>query len=132
MNKKQVILGVSLIALLWNLYLVLGTTLNIHSLLTRVAGGHYDSIPVALRFVYGVQSIVVLFEIYFIYALYRHAGAWSRNSYLLSRIFLALSVMSAFVNFASKSSDERWNSIAAVIVAYGFFSLAEMRFKPRR
>lgn len=132
MTKKQIILGASLIALLWNLYLVIGATFNVHSLLTHVAGGRYDSIPVALRFAYGVQTLIVLFEIIFILALYQHAGAWSKNSYLLSRIFVILSVMSAFVNFVSKSSDERWNTIAAAVIAYGFFSLAEMRFRPRR
>lgn len=132
MKKKQVILGASLIALLWNFYLVIGATLNISSFMTRVAGGHYHSLPVGLRFAYGVQTLIVLFEFIFIVALYQHSGAWSKNSYLLSRIFLILSVMSAFVNFASRSSDEKWNALAGAIIAYGFFSLAEMRFKPRK
>lgn len=132
MKKKQVILGASLLALLWNLYLVIGATLNISSFMTRVAGGHYQRLPVGLRFAYGVQTLIVIFEFFFLIALYQHSGAWSKNSYLLSRIFLILTVMSAFVNFASRSSDEKWNSLAAVIVAYGFFSLAEMRFKPRK
>jgi len=130
--KKQVTLGVSLIALLWNLYLVIGATLNVSSLMTRVAGGGYDSLPIGLRFAYGIQTLVVIFELIFIVMLYQHTGAWSKNSYLLSRIFLILATISAFVNFASNSPDEKWNAIAAAIIAYGFFSLAEMRFKPRR
>lgn len=130
--KKQVILGASLAALLWNLYLVAGATLNVSALMTRVAGGGYESLPFGLRIAYGFQTLIVLFEFFFIVALYQHAGAWSKNSYLLSRIFLILSTISAFVNFASNSPDEKWNAIAAAIVAYGFFSLAEMRFKPRR
>ena len=119
-------------ALLWNLYLVIGAALNVSSLMSRVAGGRYHSLPMALRFAYSIQSLIVIFEIFFIVALYKHVGAWSKNSFLLSRIFLILSVLSAFVNFASRSSDERWNTIPAVIAAYGFFSMAEMRFRPRR
>lgn len=132
MKNKQLILGASLMALLWNLYLVIGATLNLSSLMSRVAGGRYHSLPMALRFAYSIQSLIVIFEIFFIVALYKHVGAWSKNSFLLSRIFLILSVLSAFVNFASRSSDERWNTIPAVIAAYGFFSMAEMRFRPRR
>jgi hypothetical protein len=130
--KKQIILGASLIAFAWNLYLVVGATLNVSSLMTRVAGGGYESLPIALRFAYGIQTLIVIFEMVFITSLYQHAGAWSKNSYLLSRIFLILSTLGAFVNVASNSPDEKWNAIPAAIIAYGFFSLAEMRFKPRR
>ncbi|MBI3429189.1 MAG: hypothetical protein HY050_03840 [Actinobacteria bacterium] len=132
MNKKQVILGASLISLLWNLYYVIGATLNISSLLTRIAEGQYQSIPIPLRFAYGVQSLIVIFEFFFIIALYKHVGAWSKNSYLLARIFLVLALLSTFVNFASRSPLAQWNTISAVVVAFGFFSLAEIRFRPRR
>lgn len=130
--KKKTVLAAALISLAWNLYLVIAATLNVTSLLPRIAGGQYHSLPMALRFVYAIQGIIVVFQIFFIIQLYIRNGAWSKNSYLLARIFLLLAGISAFVNFASRSPAERWNALAAAIIAYAYFVLAEMKLRPRR
>jgi hypothetical protein len=129
MNKQR-LLVVVYIAFAWNFILDLSATLNISPLLHWVAGGQYESLPTFLRFAYAVQTVLVLFQAYFISELYRRNGAWSRGSYLLARIFLILSALSTLVNAISRNPAQRWNAIAAAIIAYGFYKLADINFRP--
>lgn len=130
--RNRLLLGAVLLSFFWNFYLVLGATLNDRSILTRVAGGGFDSMPSGLRIVYGVQSVLILYQMYFIVKLYLRNGTWSKNSYLLARIFMALSGVSTLVNAISRSSAERWNAIAALIITVGFYYLGNVNLRPTK
>lgn len=130
--KKKILLVATLAALVWDFYLTAAVTLNVTSVLPHVAGGQLHSISAGLRFTYGVQALVVIFQFFFIIQLFQRGGAWSSSTHLLARIFLILSAISAFVNLASRSSTERWNAIAAAVIACGFFVLADLNIRPRR
>ena len=127
---KQRFLPIIYIALVWNLILDVGATLNITSLLHNVANGQYTSLPLSLRFAYAVQTLLVIYQFYFVTQLYRRNGAWSRASHLLARIFLVLAAMNALVNSLSKSQGERWNAIASTVIAIGFYVFANINFRP--
>lgn len=131
MKNKLLLVGV-LASFIWNFYLVLGAALNSSAVLTRVAGGNFDSIPVGLRIAYGVQTLLIVYQFYFVIRLFKRNGAWSRNSYLFARIFLALSAVSALVNAVSRSSAERWNAIAAAIIAIGYYFLGNVNLRPTK
>lgn len=131
MKNKLLLAGV-LASFIWNFYLVSGATLNSSAVLTRVAGGNFDSIPLGLRIAYGVQTLLIVYQFYFVIRLYQRNGAWSRNSYLFARIFLALSAVSALVNAVSRSSAERWNAIAAAIIAIGYYFLGNVNLRPTK
>lgn len=130
--KKKVLLVATLLSLGWALYLTASVALNSLSVAPRVAGGELHSFSGALRFTYGVQAIVVLFQIFFIVQLFKRRGVWSKSTYLLARIFLILSALSAVVNLASRSSTERWNAIPAFVIALGYLNLGALNFRPRR
>lgn len=130
--KKKILLVASLLSLGWSLYLTASVALNSLSVAPRVAGGGLHSFSAALRLTYGVQAIVVLFQFFFVIQLFVRRGVWSRSSYLLARIFLILSALSAIVNLASRSSTERWNAIPAFIIALGYLVLGQLNFRPRR
>lgn len=130
--KKKIIFGAVLLAFAWNLFLVVAATLNISSILPRVAGGQLDTMPTGLRILYGFQALLVIFQIYFSAQLYQRKGAWSKRSFLMSRIFLIIAAFGAVVNSVSPSPAERWNAIAAVVIAYGFYVLAGPNFRPTR
>ena len=117
---------------MWNTYLVTGAALNAKSLLPRVAGGHYTSLPVMLRLLYAVEILITVFQFYFVFRLYVRGGAWSKNSYLLTRVFLILSAVSALANIVSRSHLERWNALAAALLALAYYLLGNVRFKPTR
>lgn len=128
--QKKAILAAAWVALLWNLYLVLGAVFNVNSILPRVAGGGFDSLPLGLRFVYGIQSLLVAFQFAFLARLYVRDGAWSKNSYLITRIFLLLSGVSTLVNAVSQSHLERWNAISAAVIALAFYILGNVKTQP--
>ncbi len=130
--RNRLLLGAVLLSFLWNFYLVVGATLNDTAILNRVAGGGFNSMPTGLRFAYGVQSILILYQMYFIIKLYLRNGTWSKNSYLLARIFMALSGVSTLVNAISRSSVVRWNAIAALIIAVGFYFLGNVNLRPTK
>lgn len=130
--KKKIIFGALLLAFAWNLFLVIAATLNISSILPRVAGGQLDTMPTGLRVLYGFQALLVIFQIYFSAQLYQRKGAWSKRSFLLARVFLIAAAFGAVVNLVSPSPDERWNAIAATIIAYGFYVLAGPSSRPTR
>lgn len=130
--KKKLVLSTSLLSLVWNFYLTAGVAMNVTSLAPRVAGGHLHSFSGALRFTYGVQAVVVIFQIILLYQLFKRNGVWSNSSYLLARIFLILATLSAVVNLVSRSPMERWNALPAFAIAYAYLVLGEMNFRPRR
>jgi hypothetical protein len=130
--KKKILLVATLLSLGWTLYLTASVALNSLSVAPRVAGGELHSFSAALRFTYGVQAIVVLFQFFFIVQLFMRSGVWSKSSYLLARIFLILSALSAVVNLASRSSTERWNAIPAFAIALGYLVIGQLNFQPRR
>jgi len=130
--QRKVILSSAWMALLWNLYLVVGAALNIEAILPRVAGGGFESMPTGLRFVYGFQTLLVGFQFFFLARLYLRNGAWSKASYLITRIFFVLSVVGALMNAVSRSPLERWNAIAAVVIAIAFYVLGNVKTRPTR
>ncbi len=130
--KKKVLLVATLLSLGWALYLTASVAINSLSVAPRVAGGELHSFSGALRFTYGVQAIVVFFQIFFIVQLFKRRGVWSKSTYLLARIFLILSALSAVVNLASRNSTERWNAIPAFVIALGYLNLGALNFRPRR
>lgn len=130
--KKKIVLVASLLSLGWTLYLTAAVALNMISVAPRVAGGQLHSFSFALRFTYSVQAIVVIFQFIFLFQLFKRSGVWSNTSYLLARIFLILSTLSAIVNLASRNPLERWNAIPAFAIAYGYLVLGALNFRPRR
>lgn len=130
--KKKIVLVLSLLSLIWTLYLTASVALNSLSVAPRVAGGGLHTFSVALRFTYGVQALVVLFQLFFVVQLFKRSGVWSSTSYLLARIFLILSGLSAAVNLMSRSPLERWNAIPALAIAYAYLVLGALNFRPKR
>lgn len=128
--QRKVILVAAWVALAWNLYLVLGATFNVESILPRVAGGSFESLPSGLRIVYGIESLLVVFQLFFIVRLFNRDGAWSKNSFLITRIFLVLSALSTLVNAVSRSPLERWNAVAAAVITIAFYVLGNIKTKP--
>ena len=131
-SKRLALLFAALVSLVWNLYLVVSATFNSTSILPRVAGGQFDSIPVFLRVMFGIQSLLIIYQLYFVVRLYQRGGAWSKNSYLLTRVFLVLTGVSAIMNFVSRSSQERWNTIPAVLIALAYYLLGNVRYRPTK
>lgn len=130
--KKQLVLVASLVSLLWTFYLMVAVTLNDTSVAKRVAGGHLHTFGPTLRVTYAIQGLLMIFQFFFLIQLFKKGGVWSKTTYLWARIFLILSFLSAVANIASRSTQERWNTIPALILGYGYLVLGGLNFRPRR
>lgn len=113
---KKAIITLSLV---WNLTLVLGVILNQEYALTRAAGGQFETFPSGIRIAYILNTLIVVWQYRTLLKIWSHR---SINPTWLPKLFLIISLLSAFVNLISRSPNERWNVIPALIIAYGFWS----------
>lgn len=106
-------------AVAWNLILVLGVIFNQEYALTRAAGGQFEDFPIGIRLAYVLSAVLVIWQ-------YRTLiNIWSQtplNPRWLPKLFLGINLLGAIVNAISQSSNERWNAIPALILAYSFWS----------
>ena len=112
---KKIVVTVSMA---WNLALVVGVVFNKSFALTRAAGGQYENFPTAIRVAYVVTAALLIWQYRTLLNLWGHR---SINPTWLPRLFLVISLLSAIVNALSRSSNERWNVIPALIITYAFW-----------
>lgn len=103
-----------LLSLGWNIFLVIGVIANQDYVLTRAAGGQYETFPTGIRIAYCLTLAILIFQSQMLFAEKR----WPRALYAT---FFFLSCSSVLVNGISRSADERWNVIPAAVIAYAFF-----------
>lgn len=130
--KKKLVLVAALASLVWSFYLMAAVTLNDTSVANRVAGGQLHAFSGALRFTYAVQGLLMIFQFFFLIQLFKKGGIWSRTTYLWSRVFFVLSALSAVANLVSRSAAERWNTVPAVLIAFGYLVLGDLHLRPKR
>ena len=121
--KKQVFNILLFPALVINFYLVFSGALNIKSMLPRIAGGGYDSLPIGLRLIYLGFSVFMIWQLLYANRLVNMPTPWSSRTYRSVGALIALSIFSALLNAVSRSPVERWNAIPALMVALGFYIL---------
>ncbi len=107
------------LALVWNLILVLGVIFNQEYALTRAAGGQFETFPSGIRIAYILNTLIVVWQYRTILKIWSHR---SINPNWLPKLFLIISLLSACFNLISRSPNERWNAIPALIIAFGFWS----------
>jgi len=121
---KRIIWLAVTVSLVFNASLLLASTANAHWVLSHVAGGQYKSLPVTIRLSNFVVALFSLYLIYFSHLLVERNGSWSKRTLILSRAVTILFVLSAIVNAMSRSANEQWNAIPALIIAVGIYRLS--------
>jgi hypothetical protein len=98
----------------WNLYLVGGVMLGASYALDRAAGGQFEVFPTYLRIVYILNFALIAYQVVI----------FTRSSYGLA--VKPKWIVKAFVilaNAASRSANERWNVIPALIITFAFYRI---------
>lgn len=114
------VLAAVLAASAWNLVLVASAVFNAHWVLTRVSGGQYHSLPIGVRIVNFGFVVLTAWVMLFAWRIWKSGGARNGGDARWAQIVVALYAASTLINMISKSPDERWNVIPAMIVAGGF------------
>ena len=116
---KKLIPALVFASFAWSLYLVLGVVLGADYALTRAAGGQFDSFPTYLRFLYLLNTAVILWQVIVYVRLIQNKAiqpVWTL------RVFVILGALGTLANAASRSADERWNAIPMLITTIVFWN----------
>ena len=113
----------------WNLYLVAGVMLDASYALDRAAGGQFEIFPTYLRVVYILNFALILYQLVI----------FTRFSYGLAikpkwivKAFVILGVLGILANAASRSANERWNVIPALVITAAFYGILKSQAKNTR
>lgn len=122
-TSRGLILAAVLAASAWNLVLLGSAVFNAHWVLTRVSGGQYHSLPIGMRIVNFGFAVLTVWVMLFAWRIWKSNGARFGGDARWAQIVVALYAASTVINAISKSPEERWNVIPAMIVAGGFLIL---------
>jgi hypothetical protein len=113
-GMMRLIKPVLLLSFGWNIFLVIGVIANQNYARTRAAGGQFDSFPTGIRIAYCVTLAILIFQSQILFSKKKWPGA-------LYAIFFFLGSSSVLMNAISRSPDERWNALPALIIAFAFY-----------
>ena len=113
-GMKHLFKSALLLSLGWNIFLVIGVITNQEYAITRAAGGQFESFPNGIRIAYCVTLAILIFQSQILFTQKR----WPRALYAL---FFFLGCSSVLMNAISRSADERWNAIPALLIAIAFY-----------
>jgi quinol-cytochrome oxidoreductase complex cytochrome b subunit len=121
MKRLHILVLLAQLALIYNTVLLLSVTLNLDWAKPRAAGGEFDSFPIALRIIYLGMAIGMIFLMRF---LWRHReNSLSQPGLRAARLLGYLFALSTLTQLISRSPEERFNAIPALIISLAFFSL---------
>ena len=122
MKALKYLIPLSIISLIYNAAILFSVTLNLDWVRTRAAGGQYETFPIGIRFVDFLMGIFMLFLIAMLWN--RREKPMDEKGPMVTRIIGYTFFISMFFQIASRSMDERWNAIAAGILAVTFIALS--------
>jgi hypothetical protein len=125
-RKNLFIYWAVLLAFSWNLFLLVGVVLNLDFAETRASGGQFNDFPVALRVVYLFQAVVVGYQVWIFKKIFHSESIKLK---WLPKFFFIVGIIGIFLNAASRSSDERWNVIPALVITWAFWYFGVKRDK---
>lgn len=99
------------LSLLYNMVILIGVALNQEWVRTRAAGGGFTDFPGPIRLTYALQAFLMIFLVWFL----------TRASRLWSGILCGTFMVSMVVQLISRSPDEKWNAIPALLIAIAFY-----------
>jgi len=118
LRKNQLLFAVVLLSFAWNAFLLIGVVLNLGFVHTRAAGGQFTDFPTGIRIIYVLQLALVAYQVW-IFKLIFHSDSVKPN--WIPKLFFTLGILGILANAASRSSNERWNVIPAVIITCAFW-----------
>lgn len=97
--------------LLYNAVILVAVALNAEWVRTRAAGGGFTQFPTSIRVIYALQACLML------------ALAWylTKTTRKWSLVWAGVFTVSTFMQLVSRSPDERWNAIPAIVIAAAFY-----------
>ena len=118
LSKNSFVFAVVLSSFAWNTFLLIGVVLNLDFVLTRAAGGQFTDFPSGIRFAYLFKLALVIYQIWIFKSIFYSDPV---NPKWVPKFFFIMGLIGILLNAASRSSNERWNVIPAVIITWSFW-----------
>ena len=123
MRNSKYLLPLALVSLFYNFIVISSVTLNLDWVRTRAAGGQFDTFPTALRILYFVMALLTLFLARWLWN--QRNGVSTERNQKIARLLAILFTVSTCLQLISRSNDERWNALPAIILAITFGDLVK-------
>ena len=122
MKILKILIPLSLISLVYNVILLFSVVLNLDWVRTRAAGGQFKTFPIGIRL---VDFVMGVFMIFLFGLLWNHRNKpMDEKGPMVTRIIGYTFFVSTFFQLISRSGDERWNAIPALILAVTFIAIS--------
>ena len=123
MKLLRILIPLSLISLLYNFAILVSVTLNLDWVRTRAAGGQFKDFPIGIR---ALDLIIALFMLFLMALLWNHKDKpMDSKGPMITRLIGYTFFISAFLQTISRSTNERWNAIPALILAITFLAISK-------
>ena len=123
MKTLRVLIPLSIVSLVYNIGILISVTLNLHWVRTRAAGGQYKDFPIGIRIVYLIMAFIMIFLIGMIWK-HRENPIGTKGP-IVTRIVGYIFILSTIAQLISRSANERWNAIPALIIALTFLAFSK-------
>ena len=110
----------------WNLYLVGGVMLGASYALDRAAGGQFEVFPSYIRVIYILNFALIAYQVV-IFTRFSYGIAIKPR--WIVKAFVILGALGILANGASRSVNERWNVIPALIITFAFYRILKSDIK---
>ena len=110
----------------WNLYLVGGVMLGASFALDRAAGGQFEVFPTYIRIIYILNFALIVYQVV-IFTRFSY-GTTFKPKWIV-KAFVILGALGILANAASRSANERWNVIPALIITFAFYRILKSDIK---
>lgn len=125
MKQLKIWITASIFSLFGNSVILLGVALDLDWVRTRAAGGQFETFPIVLRIIYFLMFIFMISLIIWLWD--NRKGSLTQRGTRFAKFLWVLFSISTVTQLISRSADERWNAIPAVILAITFFKLAKQK-----
>jgi type III secretory pathway lipoprotein EscJ len=122
MHAIKYLIPASIASLIYNMVLLLSVTLNLEWTKTRAAGGQFESFPISLRILYFFMAVMMAAIAFWIWSHRNQTLNEPRKKF--SKYLAIIFTVSTIFQLISRSPDERWNAIPALILAITFFTVS--------
>jgi hypothetical protein len=113
----------------WSLYLVGGVMLGASYALDRAAGGQFEVFPTYLRVIYVLNFALFVYQL-MIFTRFTY-GITVKPKWI-AKAFVILGALGILANAASRSTNERWNVIPALIITFAFYRILKSDIKQQK
>ena len=123
MKNFKVLVWAAELSLFYNIVILISVALNLDWVRTRAAGGQFETFPGTVRWLYFMMTLTMLYLMPLLWT--NREKILPAKDAKLARLISYAFFISTFFQLISKSMDERWNAIPALIIAFTFLRLSK-------